>query len=325
MKINNSRMSAIISRVNLNYLTLLLIMIILVTVMSMRAPYFLSAANFAVMVDTFIMEAIMALGMTLVILSGGIDLTVTGILPFSSIMLALLMGSGMSFFPAAIIVVLGCSLIGFVTNLLRKTLNLHPMVVTMAIAAILKGLNLTITGGSAMSDFPDSFKAMSSMTVFGMPLSWAVYIVLAVFFIIMTKFNRNFIKVYFVGGNPEAAKLSGIKIERVYMMVYMISAALAAVAGILTAITYSSASYSYGTNADMRVITTVAIGGTSLTHGGSGSIVGTMLGTLFMAVIYDAFIMSGLSTYYQDVMTGVFLIAAVLLSEFFRYLKKKAR
>ena len=141
----------------------------------------------------------------------------------------------------------------------------------------------------------------------------------------LRQFNRNFIKVYFVGGNPEAAKLSGIKIERVYMMVYMISAALAAVAGILTAITYSSASYSYGTNADMRVITTVAIGGTSLTHGGSGSIVGTMLGTLFMAVIYDAFIMSGLSTYYQDVMTGVFLIAAVLLSEFFRYLKEKAR
>ena len=109
------------------------------------------------------------------------------------------------------------------------------------------------------------------------------------------------------------------------MMVYMISAALAAIAGILTAITYSSASYSYGTNADMRVITTVAIGGTSLTHGGKGSIVGTMLGTLFMAVIYDAFIMSGLSTYYQDVMTGVFLIAAVLLSEFFRYLKEKVQ
>lgn len=325
MKIKNKTVAAFIGRVNLNYATLFLIMIIIVAVMSSRAPYFLSAANFAVMVNTFIMEAIMALGMTLVILSGGIDLTVTGILPFSSILLALLMGSGMPFMPAAVLVVLGCSFIGFVTNFLRKTLSLHPMVVTMAIAAILKGVNLTITGGSAMSGFPDSFKAMATMTVLGMPLSWVVYIVLAAFFIIMTKFNRNFIKVYFVGGNPEAAKLSGIKTERVYMMVYMISAALAAVAGILTAITYSSASYSYGTNADMRVITTVAIGGTSLTHGGKGSIVGTMLGTLFMAVIYDAFIMSGLSTYYQDVMTGVFLIAAVLLSEFFRYLKEKVQ
>lgn len=100
-------------------------------------------------------------------------------------------------------------------------------------------------------------------------------------------------------------------------------AVLAAVAGILTAITYSSASYSYGTNADLRVITTVAIGGTSLTHGGSGSIAGTLLGTLFMAIIYNAFVMSGISTYYQDVVTGVFLIAAVLLSEGIKVLKER--
>ena len=102
-----------------------------------------------------------------------------------------------------------------------------------------------------------------------------------------------------------------------------INAVLAAAAGILTAMTYSSASYSYGTNADLRVITTVAIGGTSLTHGGYGSVTGTLLGTLFMAMIYNAFVMSGISTYYQDVVTGAFLIAAVLMSEGMNILKKR--
>lgn len=127
-----------------------------------------------------------------------------------------------------------------------------------------------------------------------------------------------------MGGNEEAARLSGIKVEGVYRNVYIISAVLAAAAGILTAMTYSSASYSYGTNADLRVITTVAIGGTSLTHGGYGSVTGTLLGTLFMAMIYNAFVMSGISTYYQDVVTGAFLIAAVLMSEGMNILKKEA-
>lgn len=325
MKVNKERVLGAFSKVNLHYFTLLVIIVVLAIAMSIRSPYFLSKANFAVLIDTVIMEAIMAFGMTMVIISGGIDLTIASVLPFASILLALLMRGGMSLFPAALLVIVAAAGIGCITNLLRRALKLNPMVITMAIAAILKGLNLTLTGGFAMSDFPDSFKALAQAKVCGMPLTWVVYIVLAIFFIVMTKYNRHFIKVFFVGGNPDAALLSGVKIENVYRMVYIISAVLAAIAGMLTAMTYSSASYSYGTNADLRVITMVAIGGTSLTHGGSGSVLGTMLGTLFMAIVYNAFIMSGLSTYYQDVMTGVFLILAVLLSEFFRWLKVKTK
>ena len=154
-------------------------------------------------------------------------------------------------------------------------------------------------------------------------IACSVYILLAAVFIYFAKNKKSFQQIYFVGGNEEAARLSGIKVEGVYRNVYIISAVLAAAAGILTAMTYSSASYSYGTNADLRVITTVAIGGTSLTHGGYGSVTGTLLGTLFMAMIYNAFVMSGISTYYQDVVTGAFLIAAVLMSEGMNILKKR--
>ena len=265
----------------------------------------------------------MALGMTLVIISGGIDLTVAGVLPFSSIILALFMIRGVPFAAAIMLVLAAAAGIGCLTNLFRKKLNLHPMVVTMAIAAVLKGLNLTLTGGSAISNFSEGFSAWSTRRIAGMPLSWIVYILLAAVFIYFSKNKKSFQQIYFVGGNEEAARLSGIKVEGVYRNVYIISAVLAAAAGILTAMTYSSASYSYGTNADLRVITTVAIGGTSLTHGGYGSVTGTLLGTLFMAMIYNAFVMSGISTYYQDVVTGAFLIVAVLMSEGMNILKKR--
>ncbi len=318
----NKRRILSVRQVNLHYLVLTVLILAVITVMAVRSPYFLTSGNLQVLIDTFIMEAIMALGMTMVIISGGIDLTIAGILPFSSIVLALLMIRGVPFAAAALLVLLTAAGIGCVTNRLRQSLHLHPMVVTMAIAAVLKGVDLTVTGGSAISGLPESFVRLASVRILGMPLSWVVYIFLAVIFLYFSKNNKWFLQIFFVGGNEDAARLSGIKVEALYRNVYVISAALAAVAGILTAITYSSASYSYGTNADLRVITTVAIGGTSLTHGGSGSVAGTLLGTLFMAVIYNAFVMSGISTYYQDVVTGAFLIMAVLLSEGIKILKE---
>ncbi len=312
-----------VKQINFHYLVLLLLILIVTGVMAVRSPYFLTGSNLQVLIDTFIMEAIMALGMTMVIISGGIDLTIAGILPFSSIVLALLLMNKVPFAAAVLLVLLAAAVIGTITNTLRRSLHLHPMVVTMAIAAVLKGVDLTITGGSAISGLPDSFVRLGSVRILGMPVSWIVYIILAIIFLYFSKNNRWFLQVFFVGGNEDAARLSGIKVEALYRNVYIISASLAAVAGILTAITYSSASYSYGTNADLRVITTVAIGGTSLTHGGSGSVAGTLLGTLFMAIIYNAFVMSGISTYYQDVVTGAFLILAVLLSEGIKVLKER--
>lgn len=310
-------------RLSYHHLVLVSITILIIVYMFFKTPYFFTLANFRVLVDGFIIEAIMALGMTMVIISGGIDLTVAGILPFASILLALLMSNSIPMWFSVFIVFVVAAVIGMITNFLRKTLNLHPMVITMAIAAVLKGINLTLTGGTAISDFPESFRNLASLKILGIPLTWFVYIVLALVFLWLSHNHKSFTDVFFVGGNEEAARLSGINVERVYLRVYIISALLAALAGILTAITYSSASYSYGTNADLRVITTVAIGGTSLTRGGFGSIEGTLLGTLFMAIIYDAFVMSGISTYYQDVVTGAFLIGAVLLSEGLRVLRIK--
>ena len=218
-------------RINFHYLVLVVMIFIVTAAMTVHSPYFLTVNNLQVLIDTFIMEAVMALGMTMVIISGGIDLTVAGILPFSSIILALLLMREVPFGIAAVLVLLAAAAIGCLTNLLRRSLNLHPMVVTMAIAAVIKGVDLTITGGSAVSGLPESFTRLGAVRILGMPVSWIVYIILAAVFLYFSKNNRWFLQVFFVGGNEDAAKLSGIKVEALYRNVYVISAVLAAVAG----------------------------------------------------------------------------------------------
>jgi ribose/xylose/arabinose/galactoside ABC-type transport system permease subunit len=117
-----------------------------------------------------------------------------------------------------------------------------------------------------------------------------------------------------IGGNARAARLAGVKVERVLLGVYTLSSLLAGLAGVIAASQYVSASTGFGQNSELRVITAVAVGGASL-NGGTGSIGGTILGVLFLAVAYNAFTMSGVSTYWQDVVSGVMVLAAVLLAQ----------
>ncbi|NLY90390.1 MAG: ABC transporter permease [Firmicutes bacterium] len=310
-------------KVNLHYLVLAVLILVLVLGMSIKSKYFLTLANFDVLVNNYIMEAIMALGMTMVIISGGIDLSIAGILPFTAIIFAKMMTSGMNIPLAMIISLLVAMGIGFINNELRSKLNLYPMVVTLSTSLILKSINLVLTGGTVIAKFPASFKKIGMFKPLGITLSCWIYIILAVLFLYFSKNNKRFIQVFFVGGNAEAAKLSGMNTEAVYRFVYVMSAFLAGLAGILSTTVYNSASFSFGQGVELRVITAVAIGGTSMTQGGIGSIAGTMLGTLFLAIVYNAFVMSGMSTYYENVVTGGMLIVAILLSEGIRKIKLK--
>lgn len=323
MKLNGKTLKRRLYQANWHYMVLTVMIVAIILVMSLTSKSFLSVNNINVLINNFIMEAIMALGMTMVIITGGTDISISGILPFTAIMFAYTLQWNVPI-PLAIIAAIGIGgVIGIINNELRRILHIHPMIVTMATQLTLKGLNLAITDGSVISGFPEAFAAVVNFQPFGISLPILVYIVLAIFFVVFSKRNRQFLYVFFVGGNQEASRLSGMKTERVLRLVYMMSGLLAGLAGVLTTITYNSASYSYGQNVEMKVITAVAIGGTSMTHGGEGSVVGTLLGTLFMALIYNAFVQSGISTYYQDVFTGALLIVAVLLSEALRAIKKR--
>jgi ribose transport system permease protein len=283
--------------------------------MSLTVRHFSDLANLRIMISNFILEGIMALGMTLVIISGGIDLSIAGIMPFSAIIFALMMVRGVPAIPAALVVLAVSGVFGFINNYLRKLLNVHSFVVTMAMMLTLRGINLVITGGKVVSSLPRLFVDFSRSTPLGLKPALWIFFGFVVFYCLMMTKNRYFRQVYFVGGNPLAAQLSGINTESFLRFVYIQSAVLAGVAGILACMTYNSANASFGINVEVRVITAVAIGGTSMVRGGIGTIGGTLLGILFVAIIFGAFIMSGISTYYQDVVTGTLLIFAVVFSE----------
>jgi ribose transport system permease protein len=323
MNSKSSNIAGKLGKIDKQIYVLVGMILVLYIAMSVSVDHFNSPENFTIMITNYVLEGVMALGMTLVIISGGIDLSVAGIMPFTAIIFAFMIKGGVAV-PLAVIIVLAVSAgLGFINNFLRRLLNVHPFVVTMAMMLTLKGINLVITGGSVVSALPGEFIEFSMSSPLGLSPPLWIYIAFIVFYVVMMTKSRYFRQVYFVGGNPVAAQLSGINTEGFLRFVYMQSAVLAGVAGILACMTYNSANASYGMNVETRVITAVAIGGSSMVRGGIGSIGGTLLGTLFVAIIYGAFVMSGISTYYQDVVTGVLLIFAVVFSERIKTIKKK--
>ena len=291
--------------------------------MSVAIPHYASLYNIKTMINNSALEGIMALGLTLVIISGGIDLSIAGVMPFCAIVFAFMMKGGIPYPLAMVLVLLISAFIGFLNDLMIRKLAVHPFVITLAKQLILKGVNVVITSGDVVSGFPEDFSSIMFNEYLGMSIPLLVMIVLAVFYAVMLRKNRYFRQVYFVGGNTNAAELSGINTRRFFRFVYMQSSLLAGVAGIMACFFYGSANASYGLNIETRVITAVAIGGSSMIHGGIGSIGGTILGLIFVAFINGSFIMSGLSTYYQDVVTGVLLVFAVVFSERLKGMKRK--
>lgn len=310
---------ALLSVESMQVIGLLIVIIVVSVLMQTKFPHFLTPINMEIMTVNFVAEAIIALGMTVVIITGGIDLSVAGIYPFAAIVVGLLLGMEIPI-PLAILVTLAAAaFIGWLNAFMFNTFRVHPFIATLAMLLTLRGVNLVITDGATLHGFPDAFKwfGQGRIQIAGfvdIPVSLVIFGVLVLIFGIALKNHRFFQQAYFIGGNRRSARMSGIKVERYLYFVYMLSATLAGVAGIIAASRFAAASNSYGQNMELRVITSVVVGGASLS-GGVGSILGTTLGVLLMAIVYNAFAMTGVSTYWQDVVIGVLLLGAVFLSE----------
>jgi ribose transport system permease protein len=286
-------------------------------VMQLFFPRFLSSANVEVMLTNFVSEGIMALGMTVIMIAGGIDISVAAILQFSAIIVAMLLNAGMPVPAAIVLTLVVASMIGMINGTLTNVLKVHPFIVTLATLLTLRGVGLVITGGKSISNLPESFTAIGQDSLYGLRYALIIFVVLAVIIGYGLRNHRYLQQAYFIGGNRRAARMSGINIERFFLFAFTLNAVLAGIAGIIVCSQYGAASVSYGQNAELRVIAATAIGGTSFS-GGSGSIFGTVLGVLFLAMIYNAFNMTGINTYWQDVAIGVLLLAAVFLGEIFK-------
>jgi ribose transport system permease protein len=306
------------SRIAQNNILIMLILVIFV-IMSFAVPNFLSFANIKVLFMGFIFEGIMAIGMTIVIIAGGIDLSISAVLPFAAIIIAYFFKAKFGIIPAILLTYSICAGIGFFNAWMINTLKVHPFIVTLASQLTVRGLALAISNGkNVTSDFPAQFSFLGQGSIFGVPFPIAFFIILAIMIGILLKHNRYLQQVYFIGNNPKAARLSGIKVEAFIYFVFILSSILACTSGIMTASLYNNASNSYGLNSEMRVITAVVIGGTDIVKGGTGTIFGTVLGVVFMSLIYNAFVMAGINPYYETIVIGTILLVAVFLMNFFK-------
>jgi len=292
--------------------------------MTIQFPEFLTRGNLEVLVMGFILEAIIALGMTLVIISAGIDISVAAVLPFTAIVVALLLHAGLGVPLAIVLSVLIAAAVGAGNARMMSLFRVHPFIATLATMLVLRGVNLVVTKGATISNLPGQFSVLGQGRVGGIPVPVLLFAALAVVIGFLLKHHRYFQQVYFIGGNPKSARLSGIDVDRFLLFAYALCAALAGLAGVIAASQYGSANSGYGQNIEMRVITAVVIGGASLS-GGRGSISGSVLGVLFLAIIYNAFAMTGVSTYWQDVVNGVMLLVAVFLGEYLKDRGKSGR
>jgi len=293
-------------------------LILEVILFSVFSPYFFTAENILNVTLQTSITAIIAAGMTFVILTAGIDLSVGAMVAFSGVIVTSILKLGIPFYLSFPLCLLAGILIGIcsgsVAGLFVTRFNITPFIVTLALMTILRGGAYIYTGGRPIWGLPEEFSFLGSGRLFGVPVPTIIMlcIYLCAFVVLRhTKFGRY---VYAVGGNKEAARLAGININRVLWSVYLICGILAAISGVLLASRMNSGQPNAGLMYEMDVIAAVVVGGTSL-FGGRGSIVGTFLGAMLIGVLRNGLNLLNVGSYVQMVVLGMVILLAVLLDQ----------
>ncbi|MDQ1004381.1 ribose transport system permease protein [Neobacillus niacini] len=292
----------------------LLGLIILVVIVSILNPSFLEPLNILNLLRQVAINALIAFGMTFVILTGGIDLSVGAILALSSALTAGMMVSGID---PILAILIGCilgGLMGTVNGLLITKGKMAPFIATLATMTIFRGLTLVYTGGNPITGLGDNylFQLFGRGYFLGIPVpAITMILTFVILFIILhkTPFGR---KTYAIGGNEKAALISGIKVPKVKVMIYSLSGMLAALAGAILTSRLNSAQPTAGTSYELDAIAAVVLGGTSLS-GGKGRIFGTLIGALIIGTLNNGLNLLGVSSFYQMVVKGIVILIAVLL------------
>ncbi len=289
-------------------------LILLVVIVSVLNSRFLQVSNLMNLLRQLIINGFIALGMTYVILTGGIDLSVGSILAFTSAIFAGLMQNGMSPVLAIILAIVLGAILGFINGLLITKGKLAPFIVTLATMTIFRGATLVYTDGRPIAGQRDNFifAFLGRGKVFGIPFQVILFAIIFILLLVLLKKTSLGRKVYAVGGNEKASYISGINIDKVKIFVYTISGILATISGLVLTSRLNSAQPTAGTAYEMDAIAAVVLGGTSMT-GGSGSLVGTLIGILILGVLNNGLNLLGVSSFYQQIVKGVVILLAVLV------------
>ena len=298
---------------NIRQYGLLIVFGIICLIISLITPQFLTLSNLTIIVTQVSINALLAFGVTFVIITGGIDLSLGSIVAVTGVTSAML--AHPDSYPVLIPIVMGLLaglLMGAFNGFIITKSKIAPFIVTLGTMTIGRGLALILSDGRPVSNLSDSFNYLGSGTVFGIPFLILIFIlVFALCSIILSKtiLGRH---IYAIGGNEQAARASGINIDRVKLSVYSISGLLAGLAGILLASRITTGQPNAGAGFELDAIAAVVIGGTS-TAGGRGTMTGTLIGVLLIGVINNGLDLLNVTSYYQQVVMGIIIIGAVII------------
>ncbi len=291
----------------------LVALVIVGALISLNTQYFLTTNNLMGVFRAFSLTAIMSIGMVMVIITGGIDLSVGSAMGLAGLVTALCFDAGFSG-AASVGAGLGVGMaFGLTNGLLITAIGLPPFIATLGTLSIGRGLMYMITHGVPVTpDTPKSFSVIGQGYVGPVPVPVVIMVVLMIAFALImqrTRFGRH---VYATGGNENAARLSGVKTNRVKLIVYVLSSTIASIAGIIAFSRYLSAEPASGFGSELDVIAAAAIGGASLA-GGVGSVTGAVIGAALVGVIANGVVLLNINTYAQQAITGGVILIAVSL------------
>jgi erythritol transport system permease protein len=305
-------------------------LIVIIIVFSILSPYYFSLSNFLTMASHVAIFGILAVGMLLVILNGGIDLSVGSTLGLSGVVAGFLMQGvqlpflGVALFPPVwVVVVLACALgacVGLINGVLIARFKVPAFVATLGVMYMVRGVALLMTNGLTYNNLggkPElgntGFDWLGFNRFLGAPIGVLVLAVIAVLGSLMLNRSAFGRWLYASGGNERAAELSGVPVKTVQVTVYLLSGVCAAISGLILSSELTSAGPTAGTSYELTAIAAVVIGGAALT-GGRGNIRGTMLGAFVIGFLSDGLVIIGISSYWQTVFTGAVIVLAVLLN-----------
>jgi ribose transport system permease protein len=283
-------------------------------------PTFLMGTNLVNVMGQIVVYAIIGIGMTLVIITGGIDLSVGSLVALSAVIAAWLVqhyGGGTHTSTATLVVcciaaVVVCGVVGAFSGVMVSFFRIPPFIATLGMMQVARGFAFILSDGQSYADFPAAFTGLWKMMIWSIPN--AIFLMIGVYIVAHIVMSRTSTGryIYAVGGNIEAARLSGVPVRMILLLVYVVCGAAAGLGGVVMASQLKSAAPQYGGMFELSVIAAVVVGGTSLS-GGSGKIIGTLIGALIIAVIANGMNLTNVGPYPQIVVLGVVILGAVLL------------
>lgn len=298
---------------NLRQYGIFIVFSIICLIISFISPQFLTVSNWTIIITQVSINALLAFGVTFVIITGGIDLSLGSIVAVAGVSAAML--AHPDSYPVLVPVFAGLFaglMIGAFNGFIITKSKIAPFIVTLGTMTIGRGLALILSNGRPVSNLSESFAFIGSGKIMGIPV--LIVILILIFILCSVILNKTILGryIYAVGGNEQAARASGINVTQVKMAVYSISGLLAGLAGILLTSRITTGQPNAGAGFELDAIAAVVIGGTSTT-GGKGTIAGTLIGVLLIGVINNSLDLLNVTSYYQQVVMGIIIIGAVVL------------